>query len=138
MRFLAYVHPLWQVAVLLLALWTLSLGLRMRRLRRRRRADRALLGRHVRAGLTCLALLTVGYVAGPVTLSVVREKPVFESGHAFFSTVTMLLLVTGGALGYRLWRARGSVRDRELHVFCMGLGLFLALVTVMLGLDLLP
>jgi hypothetical protein len=147
-RFLPYLHPLWQIGALALAFWTLSLGLRMRALRRRpararggmaageRRAS--LRERHARAGLLFLGAIAAGYAAGPLILGLAREKPVFESAHAFFATLTLLLLASGGALGYRLWRGAGSPRDRDLHAYCMGFGLFLAIVAVMLGLGLLP
>lgn len=144
MRFLPYLHPVWQTAVLALALWTLSLGLRMRARRRGRPGElrASLLERHARAGLTFVAALLVGYAGGPATLGLVRDEPVFSSAHAFFATLTLLLIAFGAAVGLRLWRGSSAVRDRELHrdlhVFCMGLGLFLIFVTVMLGLGLLP
>lgn len=137
---LAYLHPLWQVCALALALRALVLGLRLRSLRRRRQpAARAeLVGRHARAGLVFLAAILVGFAAGPVTMALVRGEPALRSGHAFFAGLTLVPVVTGGWLGWRLWRGRGSPRARDLHAFCMGLGLFLALVAAMLGLDLLP
>ena len=146
MRLLPYLHPVWQVGAIAVALWTLSLGLRMRALRRRRgagsgtrRADRnALVVRHARAGLTFLAVIATGYTAGPLILGLAREKPVFESAHAFFASLTLVVLAGGGSLGWRLWRGRGGPRDRDLHAYCMGLGLFLVIVAAMLGLGLLP
>jgi hypothetical protein len=147
-RLLPYLHPLWQIGAIVVALWTLSLGLRLRALRRRRLAGpgkaaeapsrAALVERHARAGLTFLAAIAVGYTGGPLILGLARDKPVFESAHAFFATLTLLVLAGGGSLGWRLLRGRGSPRDRDLHVYCMGLGLLLVLVAAMLGLGLLP
>lgn len=140
MRIAPYLHPLWQLAALVLAAWVLTLGLRMRALRRRHdwvpRAS--LVSRHARAGLAFLGLLVLGYAAGPLTLGLIRGKTVFASGHALFASLTVALLLFGGRLGLRLWRSRARPSDRDLHAFCMGLGLFLALVTMMLGLGLLP
>ncbi len=148
MRLLPYLHPLWQIGALSVALWTLSLALRMRVLRRQSRAGQkkgaetpsraALVERHARAGLTFLGVIAVGYTGGPLILGLAREKPVFESAHAFFATLALLVLAGGGSLGWRLRRGRGSPRDRDLHVYCMGLGLFLVIVAAMLGLGLLP
>jgi hypothetical protein len=118
----------------------------MRALRRRRRAgsgatraDRnALVERHARAGLTFLAAIATGYAAGPLLLGLARDKSVFESAHAFFASLTLVVLAGGGSLGWRVWRGRGAPRDRELHAYCMGLGLFLVIVAATLGLGLLP
>jgi hypothetical protein len=139
-RLLPYLHPLWQIGALIVALWTLALGLRMRALRRRRSWHlRALLvDRHARGGLAFVSALLVGYAAGPLTLALVRDEPVFESGHAFFATLVLLPLLVGSGLGLRLWRGVGAPRERELHAFCMTLGLLLALIALIFGLDLLP
>lgn len=150
MRLIPYLHPLWQLGAIALALWTLKLGLRMRRLRQGARrpprdasgapADErdALVRRHARAGLRFLTVIAVGYSGGPLILGLVRDEPVFGSAHAFFATLTLVVVLSGGFLGYRLWRGRGSPRDRELHAYCMGLGLFLMLVAAAFGLGLLP
>jgi Protein of unknown function (DUF4079) len=137
---LAYLHPLWQIGALVIGFWTLVLGLRLRA-RRRRRAwprDPPLVARHARLGLVFVGLITLGYAAGPLTLGLLRGEPVFASGHALFASVTLLLFLAGGGLGLRLRRGNGAPHERDLHAYCMGLGLFLALVTVMLGLELLP
>jgi hypothetical protein len=149
-RLIPYLHPLWQIGAIALALWTLSLGLRMRGLRRGpraavgrkatdpRRSRTALVERHARAGLTFLAAIAAGYSGGPLILGLVRDEPVFQSAHAFFASLTLLVLAGGGFLGYRLWRVSGSPGSRDLHAYCMGLGLFLLIVAAMLGLGLLP
>jgi hypothetical protein len=98
----------------------------------------ALVRRHARTGLTFLTVIAVGYSAGPVILGLVRDKPVFGSAHALFATLTLVVVLSGGFLGYRLWRGHGSPRDRELHAYCMGLGLFLLLIAAAFGLGLLP
>ena len=148
MHLLPYLHPAWQVGAIAVALWALSLALRMRALRRRRLMGTAkiaaatdhaaLIERHARAGLTFLAAIATGYTAGPLILGLARDKPVFESAHAFFASLTLIVLAGGGSLGWRLWHGRGSPRDRDLHVYCMGLGLFLVIIAAMLGLGLLP
>jgi hypothetical protein len=139
-RLLPYLHPLWQLTALAAALWVLSLALRMRALRKRRGWElRArLVGRHARAGSAFVAMLAAGYAAGPLTLGLARGEPVFESGHAFFASLTLAVLLLGATLGLRLWRGRGTPATRGLHAFCMGLGLFLGFVTAMFGLGLLP
>lgn len=145
MRFLPYVHPVWQVGALVLALWALWLGLRMRGLRRgsrRSRRDPAvrayLVERHARFGIAFAAAIVLGYVAGPLTLGLARDEEVFRSAHAFFATLTLALVLLGAVIGLGLWRGRGDPGSRDLHAWCMGLALFLSLVTVMLGLGLLP
>jgi hypothetical protein len=139
LRIVPYLHPLWQILALVLAGWTLTLGLRLRAARRRGAwGMRPLLTRrHATSGLVFAIMLAVGYMAGPLTLGLVRDEPVFRSGHALFATLTLLLIVSGALLGLKLLRG-GGPGTRELHVFCMGVGLFLVLVTVMFGLGLLP
>jgi hypothetical protein len=148
-RLLPYLHPLWQIGAIAVALWTLSLGLRMRASRRRLSdlsgggpappaGRRRLVERHARAGLAFVSAIATGYVGGPLLLGLARGKPVFESAHAFFATLTLAVLATGGALGYRLWRGSAGSRERDLHAYCMGLGLLLCIVSAMLGLGLLP
>jgi hypothetical protein len=98
----------------------------------------SLVGRHVRAGIVFLTMLLVGYAAGPLTLALVRGEAVYRSAHALSATLVVLLFGYGAFLGVRLWRGRAGPEERTLHAFCMGLGLFCAFVTMMLGLGLLP
>ncbi|MFN2433446.1 MAG: hypothetical protein ABR599_11650 [Gemmatimonadota bacterium] len=140
MGLLPYLHPLWQAGALALAIWALAMGLRMRGLRRRGTwsARAALVDRHARIGLAFVATLVVGLAAGPLILALARGEPALSSGHAFFAALTLAPLLPGAVLGWRLWRGRARPDDRDLHAFCMGVGLFLGIITGMLGLGLLP
>ncbi|MBA2565653.1 MAG: hypothetical protein H0V09_09565 [Gemmatimonadetes bacterium] len=140
MALLPYVHPAWQIAALVLALWALRQGLRMRTLRLRKLHDRRLplVDPHALTGLAFAGALALGYVAGPTILGGVRGEPVFRSPHAFFATLAMLLVGAGAALGWGLWRGRARRTDRALHAYCMGLALFVSLIAATLGLGLLP
>ena len=139
---LAYVHPIVQVLVLLMALATLRLGLA---LKNHRLGQRHLLQwqgvyrRHTQLGLIFVGCLLGGYLLGLLSMTLLRQRPPFRSAHFFFGTLALLLFIGGGYTGWRLKRGTERYADvRDIHVFLVYLGLFVALAVAVMGFILLP
>src|SRR5215470_20030229 len=139
---LAYVHPVVQVLVLLMALATLRLGLA---LKNHRTGQRHLLQwqgvyhRHTQLGLIFVGCLIGGYVLGLLSMPLFRQRPPFRSAHFFFGTLALLLFMAGGHAGWRLKQGTARYADvRDIHEFLVYLGLFVALAVAVMGFSLLP
>jgi len=139
---LAYVHPVVQGLVLLMALATLRLGLA---LKNHRTGQRHLLqwqgvyNRHTQLGLVFVGCLIGGYLLGLLSMPLFRQRPPFRSAHFFFGTLTLLLFVAGGYTGWRLKQGTERYADvRDIHGFLVYLGLFVALAVAVMGFILLP
>jgi hypothetical protein len=139
---LAYLHPILQVLVLLMAFATLRLGLALKRHRLRQRFlqnRRQIFQRHTQLGLICLGCLLGGYLLGIGSMFWLRQRLPFRSAHFFFSTIALLLFLGGGYTGWRLKYGTKKYADvRDIHSFLVYLGLFLALGAAVMGFILLP
>ncbi len=139
---LAYVHPVLQVLVLLMAVASLRLGLvlKQHRTERRRLLDRgAIFQRHTQLGLLCVGCMLGGYVLGMVSMPWLRGRAPFGSAHFFFGTLALLLFLGGAWTGWRLKHGTGRYADvRDIHGFLVYLGLFVALGVAVMGFILLP
>jgi hypothetical protein len=139
---LAYVHPVVQALVLLMALATLRLGLA---LKNHRTGQHHLLQwqgvyhRHTQLGLIFVGCLIGGYLLGLLSMPLFRQRPPFRSAHFFFGTLALLLFVAGGYTGWRLKQGTERYADvRDIHGFLVYLGLFVALAVAVMGFILLP
>jgi hypothetical protein len=139
---LAYVHPVVQGLVLLMALATLRLGLA---LKNHRTGQRQLMqwqgvyNRHTQLGLIFVGCLIGGYLLGLLSMPLFRQRPPFRSAHFFFGTLALLLFVGGGYMGWRLKQGTERYADvRDIHGFLVYLGLFVALAVAVMGFILLP
>src|SRR5215510_2609508 len=102
---LAYMHPVVQVLVLVMAVATLRLGLALKNHRTGRRALaqwEGIYNRHTQLGLLFVGCLIGGYVLGILSMPWFRERPPFRSPHFFFGTRALVLVVAGGYTGGRL------------------------------------
>jgi hypothetical protein len=139
---LAYVHPVVQLLVLLMAVAALRLGLAMKnhRLGRRYLAQwEGIYQRHTTLGLVFLGCLLGGYVLGIVSMPWLRERPPLRSPHFFFGTLALLLFLGGGYTGWRLKQRTERYADvRDIHGFLVYLGVFVALAVTVMGFILLP
>ena len=139
---LAYVHPVVQVLVLLMAVATLRLGLALKNHRTGQRALaqwEGIYNRHTQLGLIFVSCLIGGYVLGMLSMSWFRERPPFRSPHFFFGTLALLLFVAGGYMGWRLKQGTERYADvRDIHGFLVYLALFIALAVAIMGFILLP
>jgi len=139
---LAYVHPVVQGLVLLLAVATLRLGLALKNHRTGQRTLAQWEGiytRHTQLGLIFVSCLIGGYVLGMLSMPWFRERPPFRSPHFFFGTLALLLFVAGGYTGWRLKQGTERYADvRDIHGFLVYFALFVALAVAIMGFILLP
>ena len=140
--FLAYIHPVVQVLVLLMALATLRLGLALKNHRTGQRALAQWEGiyhRHTQLGLMFVSCLIGGYLLGILSMLWFRERPPFRSPHFFFGTLALLLFIAGSYTGWRLKQGTERYADvRDIHGFLAYLALFIALAVAIMGFILLP
>jgi hypothetical protein len=139
---LAYMHPVVQVLVLLMAVATLRLGLALKNHRTGQRALaqwEGIYNRHTQLGLIFVSCLIGGYLLGILSMPWFRERPPFRSPHFFFGTLALLLFVAGGYAGWRLKQGTERYADvRDMHGFLVYLALFIALAVAIMGFILLP
>ncbi|MGE3539199.1 MAG: DUF4079 family protein [Candidatus Tectimicrobiota bacterium] len=140
--FLAYVHPVVQVLVLVMAFATLRLGLA---LKQHRLGQRTLLQwqgvyeRHTQLGVCVLLCLAGGYGLGLLSMPLLRDQAPFRSAHFFFGTLALLLFLGAGYTGWLLKRGTARAADvRDIHGFLVYLALFVALAVAVMGFILLP
>jgi hypothetical protein len=140
--FLAYVHPVVQVLVLLMAVATLRLGLALKNHRTGQRPLaqwEGIYNRHTQLGLCFIGCLIGGYLLGMLSMSWFRERPPLRSPHFFFGTLALLLFLGGAYTGWRLKQGTERYADmRDIHGFLVYLALFIALAVVVMGFILLP
>ncbi len=139
---LAYVHPIVQVLVLLVAFASLRLGLALKKQRTQQRFiqnQHEIFLRHTQLGLIAVWYLLGGYVLGLLSMPWLRERPPFRSAHFFFATITLLLFLAGGYTGWRLKRGTRRYADvRDIHGFLVYLALFISFGVGVMGFILLP
>lgn len=139
---LAYVHPVLQILVLLVAFASLRLGLALKKQRTQQRYmqnQHEVFIRHTQLGLLAVGFLLGGYLLGLVSMPWLRDKAPFRSAHFFFATVTLLLFLGGGYMGWRLKKGTTRYADvRDLHGFLVYLALFISLGVGVMGFILLP
>lgn len=139
---LAYLHPVMQVLVLVLAFAAFRLGLALkshRTGRRRLQQWQGIWTRHTQLGLLCIGCLAGGYLLGLGSMPWLRGRAPFQSAHFFFGTLALALFLGGGYTGWRLKRGTARYVDvRDIHGFLVYLALFLSLGVGVMGFILLP
>jgi hypothetical protein len=139
---LAYLHPVLQVFVIIVAIATLRLGVVLKKDRygqRRLRNRRTIYQRHTLLGLISIGCLTGGYGLGLLSMPLLRDRAPFRSAHFFFATIALLLLLGGAYAGWRLKQGTLKYADvRDIHGFLVYLGLFISLGVAVMGFILLP
>ena len=135
--YLAYLHPLWMLASLSLALATLRRGLALRRARKRgQRRTAEAYRRHLRLAKPALVLLGVGYAGGIASSVLLRGWDAFDTAHSLVASTALAVLLTTGTLGWRL--EHGRSRAVEWHARFAALAVLLAAAAIGTGLVLLP
>lgn len=136
-RGLAFVHPAWMVTSLVMALATARLGLEIRS---RRSTGRAVGGelraRHLRFGKRTLALVGIGFLGGPLSMVLLREREAFDSFHGILGLIVLGLFAWTGWSGRAL--AAGNRDARDLHRIAAGSSIAAALLSAVAGFILLP
>lgn len=135
-RWLAYGHPAWMIVSLALCLFTLRIGLSIRRARLARRPPpHGARARHLRVAKPAVALVLAGFVLGPISVALLRDWTPMTTFHALLGGVAVVLF-TGAALqGARL--ERGEQSARRVHALLGGAAVLLALAAAIAGLALL-
>ncbi|MBT3350815.1 MAG: DUF4079 family protein [Nitrospinaceae bacterium] len=135
-----YIHPTMQVAILILGLFLLALGLRIRNNKRfgPNPHTARLVGLHMRLGRWFTALLVFGYFLGPLGMHFALAEPLFATAHSFFGTLALSLFLGTAYLGRRLRIAPGRDDLRQIHIFCAFIAIFISLAVAILGFQLLP
>lgn len=142
---LAWVHPLWMLLSLGLAVAALRLGLALRRDRRARlrgqrapavRPRGALRRAHLRLAKPAVVLVWVGFVGGPLSMWALRGREPFGTVHALFGVTAALLFGGAALLGRRLEQARG--RPLEAHALAGLLAVLAGAGAAVAGFVLLP
>ncbi|MED5580227.1 MAG: DUF4079 family protein [Nitrospinota bacterium] len=134
-----YFHPAIQITTLVLGLYVLKLGLKIRRNRLLELNNPAkdMIDRHIRFAKIFITIFTIGYLLGLIEMKFVLGKPLYESFHSFFGTLTLIFLYSTAYLGRKI-REKTNEKIRELHRFCAFAGIFIALITAFAGITLLP
>ena len=134
---LAFVHPIWMVAGLAMALATARFGLEIRRRRvRGEPIGRALRERHLRFGRRTLALILVGFGMGPPSMAYLRDRPLLDSFHGVLGIIVLGLFLWVGWSGRSL--ARGQAQARDVHRIAAASAIGGALLAAVAGFGLLP
>lgn len=90
----------------------------------------------MRLAKPAVALVLVGFAAGPLSAALLRDWTPFASFHGLAGGVAALLFVAAAIQGRRLERGRGDAR--QAHALSGALALLLALTAAVAGFVLLP
>lgn len=134
---LAYLHPLWMLGSLALAIATLRAGLALRRARRLgQRRNPADYRRHLRLAKPTLVAISLGFVGGIASSIWLRGWEALASTHGAIAVAALLTFLATGALGRRL--ERGDRTRLEWHARLAGVATLLAAAAIGTGFVLLP
>lgn len=136
-RVLAFVHPVWMLLSLVLAIATARLGLEIRRRRRKSRPVGAdLRNRHLRYGKRALSMISFGFLLGPASMFFFRDRSPFDSFHGIVGIIVFGLFLWTGWSGRAL--AAGNREAREIHRIAAASSIAAAMFSVVAGFILLP
>ena len=115
----------------------LKTGLRLRRARFGREPRTPdLLRAHLRFAKPAVALICVGFLAGPISAVWLRDWTPFATFHSWLGILAVALFLAVAFLGWRLEQHRG--RPVDAHATLAGLAVLVAAVAMVAGLVLLP
>ena len=122
---------------IVLALAALRAGLAIRRARLARRPrPRGARQRHVRLAKPAVALILVGFMAGPVSAVLLRGWTAFATLHGVVGTIAAGCFAAAAIHGRRL--QRGGEASRSAHTLLSGIALLAAALAAVAGFVLLP
>lgn len=129
---LAYLHPLWMLGSLALAIATLRAGLRLRRARRLGgRKSAADYRRHLRLAKPTLAAISLGFGGGIASSIWLRGWEALATAHGAIAVAALLVFLATGVLGRRL--ERGDRTLIEWHARLAGVATLLAAAAIGTG-----
>jgi len=136
-RVLAFAHPVWMISTLVMAIVTARLGLEIRRRRLNgRRIGGDLRARHLRFGKRTLFMVGIGFLAGPVSMALLRDRNAFESFHGILGIIVLGLFAWTGWSGRAL--AGGNRDARDIHRIAAASSVAAAMLSAVAGFVLLP
>lgn len=139
---LAYIHPILQALVLIVAFAALRLGLALKKYRGRQGTfvnQHEIITRHMQLGYIAVGALGGGYLLGLISMPWLRGRAPFGSAHFFFASLALLLFLGGAFTGWRLKHGTKRFADvRDIHGFLAYLALFVSLGVGVMGFILLP
>ncbi|ETX07646.1 DUF4079 family protein [Candidatus Entotheonella palauensis] len=139
---LAYIHPILQVLVLVIAFAALRLGLALKKYRGRSGVfhnQHEIITRHMQLGYITVAALSGGYLLGLISMPWLRGRAPFGSAHFFFATMALILFLGGAYTGWRMKHGTKRFSDvRDIHGFLAYLAVFVSLGAGVMGFILLP
>ena len=137
MRWLAYVHPVWMLTGIALAVLALRSGLALRRSRRlgvgRTPEMRP---RHLRWAKPAVVVLIVGFVGGPISAVWLRGMEPFGTFHAWLGILAASLFSAAAVMGHRIEKHHSRAFDA--HALLGTLAVLAAAVGAVAGFVLLP
>jgi hypothetical protein len=137
LRVLSFGHPAWMLVSLGFAVATARLGLEIRRRRANGKpVGGALRARHLRFGKRAIGMISIGFVAGPLSMLFFREREWFDSFHSILGVIVFGLFAWTGWSGRAL--ARGDREAREIHRIAAGSAIGVAMLSAIAGFVLLP
>lgn len=137
LRVLAFLHPAWMISTLAMAIATARLGLEIRRRRLTGRSiTKELRLRHIGFGRRTLVMVAVGFLAGPVSMVLFRDRVPFESLHGVLGVIVLGLFAWTGWSGRALARGRQDARD--VHRIAAASSVAAAMLSAVAGFILLP
>jgi len=139
-RSLAFFHPVFQAAALILGLYLLVLGLRIKKSRRQKAGIQTarLATLHIRLARWFIASITAGYLLGLLGMRFAIDESVFATAHSYFGTISLSLYLGTAYLGRKLRLAPDRQDIRQIHSFMAFLAVFVSLLVAILGFQLLP
>ena len=136
-RLLAFAHPAWMGSALGMAIVTARLGLEIRRRRMsERRVDGGLRARHLRFGKRTLVMVGIGFLAGPISMALLRDESPFGSFHGILGIIVLGLFAWTGWSGRAL--AKGNRDARDIHRIAAASSVAAAMLSAVAGFILLP
>lgn len=125
------------VVSLLVCVLALRAGSRIRRARQGLAPrDATLRAHHLRLAKPGVLMIAAGFVGGPLSMLLLRDRPPFGTFHAWLGVTTALLFVSAGWMGRRLERGAGSARGA--HALLAVLAVLFAAAAAVAGFVLLP
>jgi hypothetical protein len=125
------------IASVALALAALRVGLVLRRSRAARRAPpRGTRQRHLRLAKPAIALILIGFAAGPLSSVLLRGWSPFATFHGILGALVAALFAAAAVYGQRLEKRAAS--SRQAHALLGALAVLGAIVAAVAGFVLLP
>ncbi len=137
LRVLAFVHPVWMVTSLVMAILTARLGLEIRRRRMNGQPIGAeLRRRHLRFGKRTLWMVGFGFLLGPASMVFLRDRELLGSFHGILGVIILGLFAWTGWSGRAL--ERGNREARDVHRIAAASSIAVAMFSAVAGFILLP